>query len=158
MTLVVVVANHSRMRWLLSIHVRRIIAVLLLLFDLTQEPGSALSFVGLEDTDGDAVAELCTKDNFWWGMASGCTVSEPTSAGRNTASSRGSPPVVESVPAERTFVKACCAITFTALAVVTEAAVPFETVLSELGLTRFGEPPLHRNVYAAQKRDIVLIV
>jgi len=141
--------------------VRRIIAVLLLLFDLTQEPGSALSFVGLEDTDGDGVAELCTKDDFWWGAAPACAVNEATSTGRNSAyaaSGRGSPAAVESAPPERTFAKACCAITFATLAVLTAAAVPFETVVSELGLPRFGESPRHRNTYAAQKRDIVLIV
>src|SRR5258708_392267 len=89
-------SQHSAMSWCLSVHVRRIIAIVLLLFDLSREPDSALAFVGL-DTDDDGVAELCTKDDFWWGNAASCAIDEATAAGRHSdyadhTSGRGSPP------------------------------------------------------------------
>ena len=152
----------SAMSWCLSVHVRRIIAVVLLLFDLSREPDSALAFVGL-DTDDDGVAELCTKDDFWWGNAASCAIHEATAAGRHAdyadhTSGRGSPPVTASASAERSLVTAChCAIIFATLAVVPTAPLPFETVLSESGLPS-GKHVHHRNTYVAQKRDIVLIV
>ena len=150
------------MSWCLSVHVRRIIAVVLLLFDLSREPDSALSFVGM-DTDDDGVAELCTKDDFWWGTAASCAINEATAAGRyadyaDHTSGRGSPPVTQSASAERSLVTAChCAIISAILDVVPAATLPFETALSALGRP-FGEHFHNRNSYVAQKRDIVLIV
>ena len=150
------------MSWCLSVHVRRIIAVVLLLFDLSREPDSALAFVGL-DTDDDGVAELCTKDDFWWGTAASCAINEATAAGRHAdyadhTSGRGSPPVAQSASAACSLAIARhCAIISATLAVVPAATLPFETVLSESGLPS-GEHFHHRNSYVAQKRDIVLIV
>jgi hypothetical protein len=51
----------------LPLYVRRVIAILLLVLDVGLEPGSALSFVGISDPDdGEAVADLCRQDDFWW--------------------------------------------------------------------------------------------
>src|SRR5258707_10858571 len=113
----------SAMSWCLSVHVRRIIAVVLLLFDLSREPDSALAFVGM-DTDDDGVAELCTKDDFWWGTAASCAINEATAAGRyadyaDHTSGRGSPPVTQSASPEHGLAKAChCAIVSATSAVV----------------------------------------
>jgi hypothetical protein len=55
------------MSWVVPRVLRQIIATLLLLLDLSQEPGSALSFLALADADDDAVSEICTEDSFWCG-------------------------------------------------------------------------------------------
>ncbi len=150
------------MSWSLSLYARRIIAVLLLLFDLGQEPGSALSFVGLEDADDDAVAELCTKEDFWWGTAPACTVNESISvagsvAYAGAASGRDFPPVVRSASSERISLRARSAVTFATVAMVTAASFS-KFLLFEPGPQTSAGPLLHRNTYIGQKRDIVLIV
>jgi len=46
---------------------RRLIAALLLLLDLSQEPGSALPLLALADADEDTISEICTEESFWCG-------------------------------------------------------------------------------------------
>lgn len=54
------------LRMLSALHRRvlQIIAAILLLLDLSQEPGSALSYESLDDND--EFSEICTQDDFWW--------------------------------------------------------------------------------------------
>ena len=54
------------MSWGLLPLMRRLIAGLLLLLDLSQEPASALP-LSMADADNDTVTELCTKETFWCG-------------------------------------------------------------------------------------------
>ena len=65
--------------WWLSIRMRQLIAAVLLLLDLSQEPGSGVSFASISDTDSDMVAELCTKENFSWSVAAAVEDAAPSS-------------------------------------------------------------------------------
>ena len=151
------------MRWLLSPSLRRFIALFLLLLDLSQEPGSALSFVSLADqSDGPAATELCTKDDFWWDSGNACAdVHSAVAAVRdviyadNTAQF-GSPPVLQSAGVS---VKSCyCTIIQKHFDAVLVADTPFEIYPSVVRLSAFHERPLYRNTSLAHKRDVVLIV
>lgn len=55
------------MSWLLPPLFRRLIAVLLLVLDLGQEPASALPLSALADADNDTITEICTEESFWCG-------------------------------------------------------------------------------------------
>jgi hypothetical protein len=149
------------MSWWLPVHVRRIIAILLLVLDLGLEPGSALAFVGIDNSEDEAVADLCRQDDFSWGRSKPCTtINEATYPARNVLSSddgsrRG--PVKQSVSAESVRVHA--AVTLASVEVVFSATgIPVELVLSKIGLRPSEDRSPHRNSYIAQKRDIVLIV
>ena len=149
------------MSWWLSANARRIIAVFLLLFDLAQEPGSALSFSGLEDADGDGVAELCTKEDFWWGMPA-CTENRADAAEKIAASSAnsnsGAGPSPTLVTARQRFTpKSRISPIFTAVAITIAAHLPLASE-DDVRVSIPREGGWHRNSYVAQKSDIVLIV
>jgi hypothetical protein len=136
------------MSWWLPTRIRRIIALLLLVLDLGLEPGSAVSFVGISDSDDEAVADLCRTDDFYWGIASSCATIEATISAQKAASASDSEPVATSCA--RTSVSA----NFHILAAI---ETPFEITLVE-ARQAFAEPWLHRNTYIAQKRGVVLII
>ncbi len=145
-------------RWL-PVHLRRVIAILLLLLDLGLEPGSALSFVGIDGSEDEAVADLCRKDDFSWGRSIPCpTLSEAIGAAPNAPyANDGLVPAKQTASAECAHVHA--AIIVASVAVVLNAIHdPFEIISSRLGSLPSDARPLHRNAYIAQKRDIVLIV
>ena len=144
-------------RWL-PIHVRRIIAILLLLLDLGLEPGSALAFVGMANPEeNEAVADLCRQDDFWWGKTSAAidesahVVQTSADCGdgtqSETATQVGSAGSVIHV-----------AIAFNADIGITAADRSFALALREHALPAFNRHSVHRNSYIAQKREIVLIV
>ncbi len=144
------------MSWFRTPTVRKIIAVLLLLLDLALEPGSALSFNSTTDTDGDVVADLCTRENFSWTIAA--AVDEAISNTRGVAC--GSP-----LWETRQWVT-CGNDTFcngNAVAsqdfdAVLPLVVPFEITFSQYTASLLGEHSGHSNTYLAHRRSIVLII
>ena len=157
-------AQHLGMSWFLSPTVRRLIATFLLLFDLSEEPGSGPSFLSLTDTDDDAVAEICTQDDFWWGSAKSCaTINDAVRPALDATraadeSPGGAPPIIDSASAGNPGICHCVIITVNLDAVPPSGDIPLDIALSEHGPPPFGERLLHRNNYIGQKRDIVLIV
>jgi hypothetical protein len=145
-------------RWLPA-HVRRIIAILLLLLDLGLEPGSALSFAGISGSEDEAVADLCRKDDFSWGRSIPClAISKAVGPARNAAyPSDGLVPVEQSASAEAARFY-CAVILASAEGLLTAPDVPFEIIFYEFGLLPSDVDSPHRNSYVAQKQDIVLIV
>lgn len=148
-------AKHRAMSWFLSPSVRRIIGLFLLLLDLTLEPGSALSFTSTTDTDSDLVADLCTRENFSWTIAT--AVDEAIS---NTREVVCGPPLCE----KRQSV-ACDNGKLGSRAVVSQdfdavlpSAIPFEIVLSRYTAYPLSEHSAHSNTYLAHRRSIVLII
>jgi hypothetical protein len=145
-------------RWL-PVHVRRIIAILLLLLDLVLEPGSALSFVGIDDSEDKAVADLCRTDDFSWGRSIPCpTIGGVIGAAPNApCANDGLVPAKQSASAESARVHVAIGVA-SVEAVVGAIRDPFEIVPFGLGLLPSDAHSLHCNSYIAQKRDIVLIV
>lgn len=141
-------------RWL-PIHVRRFIAVLLLLLDLGLEPGSALSFVGMSDPEDDAVADLCRQDDFWWGKAS--AIGESANFAQTSADCGA-----RTGPEQATQHVSTAQLAFVPPNVEAVLIAPDIPLLArgspELDLLPFDRHSLHRNTYVAQKRDIVLIL
>lgn len=141
------------MSWFLSPSVRRIIAVFLLLLDLTLEPGSALSFNSTADTDGDLVADLCTRENFSWTIAS--AVDEASSNTQEVACGSPSCEKRHSVRCDNLGDRAFASLDFDA---ALPWVVPFEIVLSRHTAYPLGEHPAHGNTYLAHRHSIVLII
>jgi len=141
------------MAWFRSPTVRRILALFLLLLDLTLEPGSALSFTSTTDTDGDLVADLCTRENFSWTIAA--AVDEATS---NPTDAVCGSPLWEKPRAVTCDDGNSCngdAVASQDVDAVFPFAVPFEIVLSRYA----AFPPCgHRNTCLAHRRSIVLII
>ena len=70
---------------------RRIVALLLLLLDLGQEPASAFPLLPQADEDNDSVTELCTRETFWRGLsADELNVKETTRSKQQPYTERGS--------------------------------------------------------------------
>ena len=139
--------------WWLSIHMRRLIAAILLLLDLSQEPGSGVSFASISDSDSDEVAELCTKENFSWSVAAAVEDAAPSSRDMVHGS-----PLFE----QQSWSSNSVALNAqpTSVAVDFDAPGPTDAVPpAHLALP----PPaydrsVHRNTALAHKRDIVLIL
>jgi hypothetical protein len=55
-------------RWLPPL-LCRVIALFLLVLDLSQEPASALPLTLYGDGDNDTLSEVCTKETFWRGLS-----------------------------------------------------------------------------------------
>ena len=145
-------------RWL-PIHVRRIIAILLLLLDLGLEPGSALAFVGMADPEeNEAVADLCRQDDFWWGKTS-AAIDEAAHLVQTSADcgDRTQREKATQLASARSVVQVT-SIPFNVDIVPTVSDGSFELASAENDLSAFEQHPDHRNSYVAQKHDIVLIV
>jgi hypothetical protein len=143
------------MSWLLSSSVRRIIALLLLVLDLSQEPGSALEFTSIADDDSDTVADLCTKENFSWTVAG--AIEDATPSTRDVVCGL---PLVEHP--QRVTSRSILAHHRTILPAhfefVLAPNIPFEIALSLIRAPRFGEASNHGNTYLAHQRSTVLII
>lgn len=142
-------------RWL-PIHVRRIIAILLLLLDLGLEPGSALSFVGMSaPEDNEAVDDLCRQDDFWWGKAS-AAIDEAARAVTSANCGDGMREGATQFASAGSVLQAAF-IPFTIENILAPEAW-FEHASSAFALPAFDGHSLYGDSYIAQKRDIVLIV
>jgi hypothetical protein len=144
-------------QWL-PIHVRRFVAVLLLLLDLGLEPGSALSFAGMSDPDeGEAVADLCRQDDFWWGKTS-AAIDEATRLVQNRADCRDGNRDGRATQVASVGSAAQAAYMHPGIdSVPRPPNIPFEVAPPALDPASDERSP-HRNSYIAQKQDIVLIV
>ena len=144
-------------RWF-PIHVRRIIAILLLLLDLGLEPGSALAFVGMADDEAnEAVSDLCRQDDFWWGRTSAAI--DDAAHVVQTSSDYGDGTWRESTT-QFVLVDAgtqIAVVPFPIDTVLASANASFELAY-EIDLPAVDRNSHHRNSYIAQKRAIVLIV
>jgi len=143
----------------LTLHVRRIIAIVLLVLDLGLEPGSALSFVGIsEPDDGEPIADLCRQDDFWWGrkcaaieLARSFAIEAADSSAevkRGTAKQFASAELSEGHPA----------VLLADIEVFGCTVATCEFGPTELGLPRFQDRTVLRNSYIGRKRYIVLII
>jgi hypothetical protein len=146
-----VFAKHPPMSWFLSPSLRRCIALLLLLLDLTLEPGSALSFSSVTDSDDDLVADLCTRENFSWTTAA--AVDETISFTQETAC--GSPSAEKQPLVTYDSARAVASSDFDSVFLLVTAS---EIVPSGYAASRLGERLAHRNTYLAHRRSIVLII
>jgi hypothetical protein len=145
-------------RWFPN-HVRRIIAILLLLLDLGLEQGSALAFVGMaNDEENESVADLCRQDEFWWGRTSAAIdevahlIQTNSDCGDGTRRESATH-VVSADPVSQAAV-----VPFTVDTVVTSANASVELASTGVHRQAFDWHWRHGNSYIAQKRDIVLIV
>ena len=146
------------MSWWFPAHVRRIIAILLLLVDLGLEPGSALSFVGMSDPEeNEAVADLCRQDDFWWGRTSAAIDEAAHVVQTNGDCGTGTPQSAAQTVSAGSITQAA-STPFNLDPVLISAGGSFDLARSELGRFAFSQHSFHRNSYIAQKRDIVLIV
>jgi hypothetical protein len=147
---------HLYMSGVLPLAVCRFIALILLVLDLSQEPGSALSFASIGDTDSDTVADLCTEWNFSWAVAA-CV----DSAAPSTRDLVQGSPLFEHRQSYARSVDARCDGTRPAqnFAVLFDATdIPLDTLFSPLGSFWRAESTAHRNTSLAHKREIVLVV
>jgi hypothetical protein len=143
------------MSWFLSSSVRRIIALLLLVLDLSQEPGSALAFSSIADDDSDTVADLCTKENFSWTVAG--AIEDATPSTRDVVC--GLPLLEQREPVtSRSILAHHRTIVPWHFTAVLPPNIPSEITLSIIRAPGFGDASHHGNTYLAHRRSTVLII
>jgi hypothetical protein len=136
--------------WWLSVHMRRLIAAILLLLDFSQEPASGVSFAELSDSDPDTIAELCTKENFSWSVAAAVENAAPSS--RDVV--HGSPRFEQ----RSDWNDATLASGFTAAAQSFDISWSAPVIYAAVPDLPPRDASVHRNTALAHKRAVVLII
>jgi len=131
-----------------------LIAAILLLLDLSQEPGSGVTFASLSDSDSDSdtVSELCTKENFSWSVAA--AVEDEAPSARDVV--QGSPLFEQRHSGSSTLALSTQRTSAAQSFDIPQATVIVAAVRDLQPLDRDGS--VHRNTALAHKRDVVLIV
>ncbi len=137
---------------LLTLTVCRVISLILLALDLSQEPESGVTFASIGDSDPDTIAELCTKENFSWSVAAAVENASPSSRD-----------VVHGSPLFEQRYRGSGGLAMDTQRISAAQSLDTPSPPAPILAVVLGSPPArdgstHRNTSLAHKRDVVLIV